>query len=86
MSTRIPNIQKNKKFNFEDEDVTPNVQEQMPIKFDYPFKSRKSKDRKKDQFKEEIEERVIMPSPVLEKATSLSDSTQIENQRLSIMI
>ena len=40
MSTRIPNIQKNKKFNFEDEDVTPNVQEQMPIKFDYPFKSR----------------------------------------------
>jgi len=86
MSTRIPNIQKNKKFNFEDGDVTPNVQEQMPIKFDYPFKSRKSKDRKKDMFKEEIEERVIMPSPVLEKATSLSDSTQIENQRLSIMI
>lgn len=71
MSTRVPNIPKNKQFNFEDEDVTPNVQ--MPIKFDYPFKSRKSKDKKKDSLKEEIEEKVV--TPLLEGVTSLSDST-----------
>ena len=42
MSTRVVNITK-KKLNFEEE-TTPNVHEEIPIMFDYPFKSKKSKD------------------------------------------
>lgn len=79
MSTRAINILKKKKFNFDDEDVVPNQHEEEPIKFDYPFKNRKSKDKKKDQGKDEMDEKVIVSAPVFEGATSLSDSTQIEN-------
>ena len=79
MSTRVMNVPKKKKFNFEDEDVTPCQVEEVPIKFDYPFKSRKSKDRKKDLVKEEVDEKVFVSEPVFEAVTSLSDSTQIEN-------
>ncbi len=86
MSMRAINISKKKKYNFEDDDVTPCQHEEVPIKFDYPFKNRKSKDRKKDQAKEEIDEKPFLPAPVFEAATSLCDSTQIENQRLSVII
>jgi hypothetical protein len=48
MSVRAINISKKKKYIFEDDDVTPCQHEEVPIKFDYPFKNRKSKDRKKD--------------------------------------
>ena len=80
MSTRVLNIAKNKKFNSEDEDLSPYVEEDVTIKFDYPFKTKKSKEKKKDQGKELIgETEVITPGPVLEVVTSLSESTMVEN-------
>ena len=75
MSTRVINMPKKQKFNFEDEDVTPCQHQEVPIKFDYPFKSRKSKDKKKDMVKEEVDEKVFVSEPVFESVTSLSDST-----------